>query len=262
MAPLPKISIITPSYNHAKFIGQTIESVLSQEYPDLEYLIIDGGSVDGTKEVLERYSGRLKWISEKDRGQSDAINKGIGMATGEIIGMINSDDLLTPGALKKVGAFFLNHPHTEWLTGKCRIINMEGKETRRAITYYKNCWLHLNSLPALLITNYISHPATFIRRGIISRVGSFSLDYSYAMDYDYWLRLFNVSKPAVVYDYLVEYRTYTQSKSGMGFINQFNEQLDIAKKNTSIKILVILHSLHNKMIIYIYKVLRCFQKIK
>ena len=99
---LPKITIITPSYNQGEFVGQTIESVLSQDYPDLEYIVMDGGSTDGTLDVLKQYDGRLHWTSEPDRGQSHAINKGLRQASGEILAFLNSDDLYEPGALMKV----------------------------------------------------------------------------------------------------------------------------------------------------------------
>ena len=100
---LPKISIVTPSFNQAKFIRATIDSVLSQDYPDLEYFIIDGGSTDGTTEILKSYGQKIKWISEKDKGQTDAINKGLKLSEGELLAYLNSDDIYLPGALKKVG---------------------------------------------------------------------------------------------------------------------------------------------------------------
>ena len=118
-----KISIITPSYNQAQFIERTILSVLNQDYKDIEYIIMDGGSTDGTVEILKKYSDHIIWKSEKDNGQSDAINKGLKMATGDIVAYLNSDDTYQPGAFKEVATFFEKNPDKKWVYGKCLIIN-------------------------------------------------------------------------------------------------------------------------------------------
>ena len=120
MPELPRITIITPSFNQGDYIEQTLQSVLAQQYPNLEYLVIDGGSRDKTLDVLYRYAGRVQFLSEPDRGQSHAINKGLDLASGEIVAYLNSDDLLEPGCLMKVGRFFLDRPQAFWLSGRCR----------------------------------------------------------------------------------------------------------------------------------------------
>src|SRR5262249_45936520 len=102
----PTITVVTPSFNQARFITETIESVLSQDYPGLEYIVMDGGSTDGTQEILRRYGDRVRWVSEPDRGQADAVNKGVALAHGEIIGWLNSDDTYAPKALEKVARVF------------------------------------------------------------------------------------------------------------------------------------------------------------
>ena len=114
---LPKITVITPSYNSGRFIEQTICSVLNQKYPKLEYLVIDGGSTDETISILQKYSNSLTWISEKDRGQSHAINKGIEYSTGEVIAYLNADDIYEPGALVNIGNYFFQHHQAYWVTG-------------------------------------------------------------------------------------------------------------------------------------------------
>src|SRR6266576_1298377 len=114
----PKISIVTPSFNQGRFLEETILSVLNQNYPNLEYIIIDGGSTDETVDVIRRYEDRLAyWVSEKDRGQVHAINKGIEKTTGDLFGFINSDDLYLPGTFSAVAEYFESHPQAEWVCG-------------------------------------------------------------------------------------------------------------------------------------------------
>jgi len=133
---LPKISIITPSFNQGQFIEETIQSVLNQKYPNLEYIVIDGGSTDNTLDILKKYEGKLKWISEKDKGQSDGINKGFKMATGDIIAWLNSDDYYLPGALHEVARFFIKNPEAQWVTG-----DYMEKKFKSILFGIKNCFV-------------------------------------------------------------------------------------------------------------------------
>ena len=123
----PSLSVITPSYNQAEFLERTIASVLSQDYPALEYLVMDGGSTDGSVAILERHAaaGKLRFVSQRDAGQSDAVNQGFRRTSGDIIGWVNSDDLYAPGALRAVGEYFAAHPEVEWLFGRCPIVDRE-----------------------------------------------------------------------------------------------------------------------------------------
>jgi glycosyltransferase involved in cell wall biosynthesis len=255
METLPRITIITPSYNQCHFIEQTIDSVLSQNYPDLEYIVIDGGSTDNTLEILKKYDGKLLWISERDRGQSHAINKGLRMATGEIIAFLNSDDLYAPGALLKVGKFFAAHPEARWFTGRCRTIDPKGNEIRKAITLYKNVWLRIKSYRALLVLNYISQPATFWSRKVIDMVGEFDESLRYAMDYDYSLRVGRSFKLWVLDDYLASFRVHPSSKAGSSANAQFDSEFKIAKRYTTSPLLVGLHAAHNALTVNIYRIL-------
>jgi glycosyltransferase involved in cell wall biosynthesis len=252
---LPKITIITPSFNQGNFIDQTIRSILEQGYPNLEYIVIDGGSSDQTMEILRQYKNRLIWYSEKDRGQSHALNKGQSLATGEIIGFINSDDYLEPGALFKVGDFFTTHPEANWLTGKCRTVNVRGREIRKFVTHYKNLLLMFNSYKLLLITDYISQPATFWRKKIPEDIGGFDESLHYTMDYDYWLRMSQQAKLFKHKDYLACFRIHSLSKNGSSTNKVFNAQFATASQYTSSKILLGLHSFHNRLIIFFYKYL-------
>ncbi len=250
---LPSISVITPTFNQGKFLEKTILSVLDQNYPSLEYIVIDGGSTDGTIKLLKGFGDRISWISEQDDGQTDAINKGLAIATGEVLGIINSDDLYEEGALTNVGKFFFENPRALWMTGKCRIIDLDGKEIRRLITLYKNFWLRLNMINSLYVLNYISQPATFWRKKLVDQIGIFSETLHYAMDYDYWLRACQRTKLKVNFQYLAKFRIYSESKSGSGFIEQFEEEFSVAHRYTTSKLLLGLHAIHRNIIVSIYK---------
>jgi glycosyltransferase involved in cell wall biosynthesis len=134
---------------------------------------------------MKRYSSQLKWVSEKDNGQTDAINKGLRIASGEIVAYLNADDLLLPGTLLKIAQLFMEHPQIMWITGQCRIIDENNREIRKLITAYKNLWLRLSHPSILLITDYISQPATFWRN-LMSEMGYLDENLHYVMDYEYW----------------------------------------------------------------------------
>ncbi|UCD99389.1 MAG: glycosyltransferase [Chloroflexota bacterium] len=250
---LPKISIVTPSLNQAKFIEQTILSVLNQDYPDLEYFVIDGGSTDGTLEILRKFEGELSWISEPDNGQSNAINKGLRMATGQVLAYLNSDDMYLPGALQKVGEFFIKNPEASWLTGKCRIINIDGVEIRRFITIYKNFWLLTRNYQVLLMLDFISQPATFWQRKVLEMVGFFDEELQYAMDYEYSLRVGKQFDLYFLNEYLSAFRIHPSSKAGSSANAQFESDLRIVRNFSPSRFQLLLHTLHNKLVINFYR---------
>lgn len=208
-----KISIITPSFNQGSFIERTIESVLSQRGDfELEYLVVDGGSTDATLSVLRRYEGRLRWVSEPDRGQCDAINKGLRMTSGDVVGWLNSDDLYEPGALESVAGALRGG--ARWCFGGCRIIDQDDREIRRAITRYKTAQARRHGLRRLLGRNYISQPATFFRRDLIAQVGPVDEALHFSMDYDLWLRFARVAPPVFIPRPLAAFRWHGASKTG------------------------------------------------
>jgi glycosyltransferase involved in cell wall biosynthesis len=183
MADLPKISIITPSYNQGHFLAATIQSVLDQNYPRLEYIIVDGGSKDDSVKIIKGYEQQLAWwVSEPDRGQAHAINKGLVRATGEIIGYLNSDDLHTPDTLRTVAEHFASNPKVKWLTGPCLFFG-EGIASRLMQPDPKP------DLPSWLVTNRITQPGTFWRRKVMEDCGRFDETYRCCFDYEYWVRL-------------------------------------------------------------------------
>jgi len=255
--PYPRISLITPSLNQGKFIEGTIQSVLSQNYPNLDYIVMDGGSSDNTLEVLERYSGRLKWVSEKDNGQTSAINKGLRMANGEIMAYLNADDLFLPGTLFKVARIFMEHPEVLWVTGLCRIIDEDNREIRRLITAYKNFWLRFSQRSALLITDYISQPSTFWSAKALHEFGYPDENLHYAMDYEYWLRLYSKYPPVLIPEYLAAFKIHPHSKTTTtGHKNAFIDEERIAiQRHTNSKLLLSLHDLHRWLMTSVYSII-------
>jgi glycosyltransferase involved in cell wall biosynthesis len=224
-----KISIITPSFNQVSFLKETIDSIQSQEVNfELEHIIIDGGSTDGTVDFLETIGGKVVWCSGKDKGQADAVNKGIRMATGDIIGWLNSDDLYLPGALQAVASYFMQHPECRWLYGRCRIIDKSGKERWKWITGYKNARLKKFNYSKLLRENFVSQPAVFFRKDLFEEAGPLNLDLHYAMDYDLWLRFARIAPAGVINRDLSSFRRHGGSKSETGFREQFFEQYAVA----------------------------------
>ena len=249
---LPKISIITPSFNQGKFIEQTIRSVLDQGYPNLDYIVVDGGSTDHTPEILKRYEQHLTWTSEPDLGQANAINKGLRKASGEVVAYLNSDDLYLPGTLHAVGSYFMEHPQANWLSGTCRNIDENGHEIRQFIRHYKNFWLRLANYRVLLILNFIAQPATFWRRSVMQDAGLLDETLHYTLDYEYWLRIGQRHKLHVLKIDLAAFRLHAASKSGATAYKQFDEELKVAQSYGS-PLTNALHQLHNLVIVFIYR---------
>lgn len=180
----PRISIVTPSYNQARYLPETIESVLGQGYPNLEYIVIDGGSTDGSAEIIKRYEPRLTyWVSEKDGGQSEAINKGFNRCTGDLFNWINSDDVLFPGALRQVGIAYARCPDTDIVAGDHAVCSMDGRVT----------WI--SSPPAgwaLSPRHWIlgsGQQSTFVASRAYKRVGGVRDDLHISMDMDLYYRV-------------------------------------------------------------------------
>lgn len=241
----PKITIITPSYNQGQFIEETIKSIVNQNYPNLEYLIIDGGSTDGTQEIIKKYAKQhpfIKWISEIDEGQADAINKGLKMATGQIIGWVNSDDIYYPNTLKKVAEEFIINPKIDFIYGKGMHIDKQGHPISEYPTipefdYQKfgnNC--------------FICQPTTFWRKEIMNKKspGIFTkttgtknrtipclLDESLysCLDYEYWIRLTKNRKVKFINEILAGSRMYKDNKSLKEREIMYREMIAIQKKH-------------------------------
>lgn len=227
-----RISLVTPSFNTARFLERTIRSVLGQRGDfDLEYLVVDGESTDGTLDILRRHEGRLAWVSEPDGGQSDAVNKGLRRATGDVVGWLNSDDVLLPGALARVAAAFRRYPGAAWVHGRCRIIDPDDRPIRGWISAYKDWCSRHYSRDLLLTENFISQMTVFWRRSALARVGLLDPGLHLAMDYDYWLRLARLGPPVYLPYPLACFRWYPQSKSGQEYRRQAEEERAVARRH-------------------------------
>jgi len=227
---LPRLTIVTPCLNGAATLPQALASVAAQNYPDLEHVVIDGGSTDGTLEILE--AAGVRYISEPDSGLSDAVNKGLRMATGEGIGWLNADDLYEPGALHRVGRAFAERTEAHWVTGRCRIIDAHGRDIRRGVSAYKNALLARYSYGLLVAQNFIACPATFVRRSAFDRVGLLDERFRYSMDYDLWLRVGRLGDPVVLGGApLAAFRMAEGSLSMSGFEQQFAEHAQNAREH-------------------------------
>ncbi len=226
-----RISLVTPSFNQAGFIGRTIDSVLAQTGDfELEYKVIDGGSSDGTLEVLKSFGPRLRWVSEPDRGQIDAINKGLRAATGDVVAWLNSDDLLLPGALARVAQAFTSNPNTEWIHGRCEIVDERGAPLRSWISRYKHFRARRHSFANLLTENYISQMTAFWRRSVHDQIGYLDPELDLAFDYDLFLRLARRGPPVYLEEPLACFRWYRSSKSGGSFERQLDQASAIAAR--------------------------------
>jgi glycosyltransferase involved in cell wall biosynthesis len=179
----PIVSVVTPSYNQAEFLEDTIQSVLAQDYPEIEYIIVDGGSTDGSVEIIKKYQSELAWwVSEPDEGQASAINKGMSRAQGEIVAWLNSDDLYLPGAVGEAVASFQSHPRTSFVFGNAITIDAEGYPLKELVF---PDW----GLEDLVGFRIICQPAVFMRRDAFQHVNGLDPNYHFMLDHQLWIRI-------------------------------------------------------------------------
>lgn len=226
VADEPLVSIVTPSYNQAPFLEQTILSVLNQDYPTIEYIIIDGGSTDGSVDIIKKYEDRLAyWVSEPDRGQSDAINKGFARATGNVFGWLNSDDMYEEGAIARVAEHFI--AYTE-----CQLVYGEGRYVDEAGTYlYPASYVQPFDRKRLLSFDYVLQPAAFWRRSLWERTGKLRLEYNWGMDWEWFLRAAYLTNFCHISQSLALYRIVSSAKTVTGGQKRQREIAAIARRH-------------------------------
>ena len=205
---VPLVSIVTPSYNQAAYLEQTIASVLDQEYPRIEYIIVDGGSTDGSQNIIRRHAARLAhWVSESDLGQTDAINKGFALATGSIFAWLNSDDTYNPEAVSEAVAYLQNHPEVGMVYGNAYYIDEFGERIGRypaKATDYAGLRRGVNT---------VCQQSMFLRAEMWQKVGPLDPTFYYAMDYDLWVRIARLAPIAFLDRYWSNFRLHGASKS-------------------------------------------------
>ncbi len=204
----PLVSIVTPSYNQGKYLERTILSVLNQDYDNIEYIVMDGGSSDNSLEIIKKYEDRIShWKSEKDFGQTDAINRGFSKATGQIFAWLNSDDTYEQNAVSNAVEYLTNHPETGMVYGDCNFIDANdrvvGKFNSQQTNYDK------------LRTGYVHIPqqASFWQAELWHQVGPLDTSIYFAMDYDLWVRLAKISKISYIPELWANFRLHGDAKS-------------------------------------------------
>ncbi len=221
------VAIVTPSFNQGPYIGATIGSVLSQDYPRIEYIVMDGGSTDQTRSILCQYNDRIQWYSGPDEGQTDAINKGFSRLGGEILGWLNSDDTLAPGAVRAVVEYFEAHPEVAVVYGDADFIDPSGRWIGRCA--------HVERFDArrlLRVSDFIVQPAAFFRRSAFEAVGGLDKSLHWSMDYDLWLKLSHGGyRFAYIQKVLANYRWFGENKSAVGGMRRLDEVERVARRH-------------------------------
>jgi glycosyltransferase involved in cell wall biosynthesis len=204
----PLVSIVTPSFNQARYLEATVRSVISQDYARLEYIIVDGGSTDGSVGIIQKYESQLAWwVSEKDQGQTDAINKGFAGAKGEILAWLNSDDTYEPGAISSAVNFLLAHPEVGLVYGDANYINVDGSMIGR----FPAAQTDLMRLRRGYV--HIPQQTAFFRASLWRAVGPLDPSFYFAMDYDLWVRLSTRSQVKYVPQTWANFRLHTSGKT-------------------------------------------------
>jgi glycosyltransferase involved in cell wall biosynthesis len=225
----PKVTIVTPSYNQGHFIEKTIQSVLSQTYPKIEYLIIDGGSSDATCDVVRKYSDRIDyWVSEPDNGQSDAINKGWARSTGDILAWLNSDDYFLPGAVESAANALVSHSEASFVYGDAILVDWHGNSIGDMNTHSR-AMTHKEFMRRR-IPYQVPQPTTFYRRSSLMSAGMLNVDLHYAMDFDLFMRLLQAGPAVYLPRRQAAMRLYPGTKTSTNVTDNWHEKLGVLRQ--------------------------------
>jgi len=221
----PKISVVTISYNQAQFVETTLCSILNQQYPNLEYIVIDAESTDGSVEIIRRYEENLYyWVSEPDEGQTDGLIKGFNVATGEVLCWLNSNDLLEPWTLTEVGRFFYENQDANVVYGDATWIDIEGNQIKRKKEHGFNRFIWMHDY------NYIPQPSTFWRRRIYEEIGGLDSSFDLAMDADLWIRMADMTPIQHIRRNWSRQRFYPEQKNQRLRVESDKEDLIIRRR--------------------------------
>lgn len=247
MKNLPKISVIIPSYNKAKYIGSTLASIFDQKYPNLEVIVQDGGSDDGTLSIIKKFAKihPVHLETGKDNGQLDAVNKGLHRATGEIATFINADDTYIDKTFAAVAEAYTKHSDKSWFAGKGIVVDKDGKEIAKLVTWYKNFLFSLNSRIFLLMTNYLIQPSVFFTLKAYNEYGPFSGTADFITEYDLWLKLSGQSMPYIIDKRFSKFRIEAATKTKTMFKSLLAQDEKIIAKFTKNPLILLLHKLNN-----------------
>jgi hypothetical protein len=226
MSDLPRISIVTPSFNTGRYIDAAIRSVLNQEYTNVDYLVMDGGSTDNTLDVLKSFGDSIRWESRADKGQADAIHRGFEQTTGDVVTWLNADDTFVPGAFRKVAEFFAANPDVAVVYGDAQYIDSQGSLIGSCAHIEP---FNLNRLR--YYSDFIVQPAAFFRRSAYEAVGGLDTSLHYGMDYDLWLKLAERFKIAYLPILLANYRWLTDNKTATGGFRRLDEIAEMVARH-------------------------------
>jgi glycosyltransferase involved in cell wall biosynthesis len=260
----PLVSIVMPCFQQVDYLQEAVRSVLDQEGVELELLVMDPGSTDGSRELLQalksRYGERLQLHFAPDDGQADAVNRGMALARGQILGWLNSDDRLRPGALRQIVPC-LECPEPRWVYGRGGIIDDEGRQISRPIVWYKNVRGRRFSVYKLLTEDFITQMATFWNRALWEAAGEIDRTRHLAMDYDLFLRFAKLTPPAVLTGYLADFRVHRHAKSSLRVDEHLAEAYATARQHAASfgwrgRLSILLHRLYATRTRMVYRLLK------
>lgn len=222
------VSVIVPNFNGAAFLPRTLASIQAQTHPEIEVILIDGGSTDGSMEIVGEWADRLplRWVSERDSGQAEAINKGFRMANGEVMGWINSDDLLTPRSVELAVERFAADPELGFVWGFCLVVD----SNERPVTI-QNPYVREDLAELRRHRNYVSQPGSFYRRDVVETFGPLSEDLHYLFDYDFFLRVAGRAKAEFIPEVMAWFRFHDSSKTGSQELAFLREEPRVYRSN-------------------------------
>lgn len=227
---LPKISVVVPSYNQGRFLRETLRSIFSQHYPNLEVIVMDGGSTDNSVDIITEYAEKITyWQSEPDGGQSAAINAGMKRSTGELIAWLNSDDYYFPGAFDNVAKCYADNPDASFYFGDGEIVNEKGK---RQSTFFPRRKVIFNKKSLRYGVDYIQQPSTFMNGKFLKQVGYLNESLYWVMDYDLWIKLAQLAPPVVIPATISAARAYAANKTQTGSFKRIEEMRLMIQQHT------------------------------